>query len=278
MLWSFEPLPQGSLLEEEAEQRRVRERMRHVIVVLLAAFAAPLSAWTPTPIAPHFRLGARVVGTTGVCSAPLRARARPVGGVRNLLAKDGDLDDVDDWAKGDITSLMSKNAPTTAAKASVAPKDTDTLLGTGQHFSPGLGEAMEKAVKDAAAGVPQSTVPALAIVFFSSEYGNSGYGVVLPVLLRAMAMHGGKVPPQQRRESANRAQIVHKILASLHSLAYSIARRVQTVWCGRRGCLTYLLLHQTGVARRRVCHRLLRPGVAPSPCHPSHAIFSSDFP
>jgi hypothetical protein len=178
--------------------------MRHVVVVLLAALAAPLSAWTPSP-ASHFRLGARAGGTAGVCSAPLRAgshaRTPRFGGVRSLLAKNVDLDDGDDWAKGDITNLLSNNAPAPAAKGSEAPKDTDTLLGTGQHFSPQLGEAIEKAVKDAAAGVPMSTVPALAIVFFSSQYSEGGYGRVLPVLLRAMAMHGGKVPPHPRRQT-----------------------------------------------------------------------------
>jgi hypothetical protein len=162
-----------------------------LLAVVCAAAAAPATGTCFVGTPSFMRFGFR--GGASLCA--VRSPLRGISSTRSsvcLQAKYGDLDDGEDWANGDITSLLSNNAPAPATRKGAAPTDTDMLLGTGLAFSEQLGEAVEKAVKNAAKGVAQSTVPALAVVFFSSQYADGGYGRVLPVLLRSMAMHGGK--------------------------------------------------------------------------------------
>jgi hypothetical protein len=55
----------------------------------------------------------------------------------------------------------------------------DTVLSRGLSFGLGLGEAIDKAVSQAATKIPPSSVPALAVILFSSEYSEQGYVYLL---------------------------------------------------------------------------------------------------
>jgi hypothetical protein len=61
-------------------------------------------------------------------------------------------------------------------------QEMDTVLSRGLSFGLSLGEAIDKAVSQAATKIPPSSVPALAVILFSSEYSEQGYVISLGVL------------------------------------------------------------------------------------------------
>jgi hypothetical protein len=58
-------------------------------------------------------------------------------------------------------------------------QEMDTVMSRGLSFGQSLGEAIDKAVSQAATKIPPSSVPALAIILFSSEYSEQGYALFL---------------------------------------------------------------------------------------------------
>jgi len=110
------------------------------------------------------------------------------------MQRRSDAEDDDDWDGGDITDLLNADPDDMEESFDKVGREmeADTVLGMGLGMSEQLGVAVEEAVQGASASIPHTSVPALAVVFFSASYSDQGYGRVLPVLLKEFALYGGK--------------------------------------------------------------------------------------
>ena len=111
-------------------------------------------------------------------------------------AKASDRDEDDEfWEIGDITEKLDSTIPPSARVPVHHPfivtyqlflmricipqriQVSDTVLSRGISFGEILSDAIETAVLKAAQKIPPSNVPALAVIFFSSEYSEQGYSI-----------------------------------------------------------------------------------------------------